>query len=102
MTAVSARQCPTAESGSVALCVGTQIGARMDRLLVQERDDSTVTVRLGGDLDELACEDIEPMIQTAALLWLRVVVDLTDVAFCTSAGLGMFIRCEQSASEHGG
>jgi anti-anti-sigma factor len=74
----------------------------MDEVLVRERDDSSVSIGLSGDLDELSCGDIESTILTASKLWRRVVVDLGAVTFCTSAGLSMFVRCHNVATEQGG
>ena len=74
----------------------------MEAVLVGERDELTVVVSVTGDLDRMSCDEIDSMIQTAVLLWPRVVVDLGMVTFCDSSGLRMLMRCEQAASEHGG
>jgi anti-sigma B factor antagonist len=70
-------------------------------VLVSERDDGAVSIRVSGEIDALSCDDIELTILAATTCWPRVIVDLEDVTFCCSVGLGMFVRCEQAANERG-
>jgi anti-sigma B factor antagonist len=70
-------------------------------VLVRERDDATVVIRLSGEIDALNCDEIESTIVAATLCWEQIVIDINDVAFCCSSGLSMFVRCQQAASERG-
>ncbi|HEX4492475.1 MAG TPA: STAS domain-containing protein [Acidimicrobiia bacterium] len=50
-----------------------------------------------GELDLAGRDEIEPWVIVAVCVAPRVVLDLTDVTFCSSQGLAMLVVCEERA-----
>lgn len=65
--------------------------------------DGSRIVRLGGQLDLIACEYFFDCIQDEIENGhLRIVIDCKDLGVISSAGLGMLIRARARVKKHGG
>jgi len=59
------------------------------------------SVRIGGDLTVRTLPDVQPPLM-ASIEGARVLtIDLADLVFCDSGGIGMFIAAQAKADAHG-
>ena len=61
----------------------------------------SITLRLGGELDLAACDNLGPAVIAAAEQAPAVELDLGGVTFCDSAGLALVINASEIAAERG-
>ena len=68
-----------------------------------EREDDHALVRISGDLDIYTSSDLRTELLTLADAQERtVVVDLSDVEFIDSTGLGVLVLAQKRLRQHGG
>ena len=68
----------------------------------QERGVVTV-IRLAGELDMASAPSLQTTVdELVSLGHCRIVLDLTELTFCDSAGLNAFIRGDRRCQPHGG
>ena len=67
-----------------------------------ERMDGCAVVHAGGEIDASTVHALDGAVTEAASLAPDVVIDLAQVTFVDSSGLGALIVARTSASEHGG
>jgi anti-sigma B factor antagonist len=67
-----------------------------------DRKGGCAVVRAGGEIDASTVSALDGAITEAAGLASRVVIDLTQVTFVDSSGLGALIVARKSARERGG
>jgi len=58
---------------------------------------ATLVLRIGGELDTASCKVIEPTIATAIATASAVIIDLGELTFCDSSGVGLFIATNTKA-----
>lgn len=57
-------------------------------------------VRIGGDLTLKSLPEIQPTLMTSIEAADAVTIDLTELEFCDSGGIGMFIAAHGKAGAH--
>ena len=57
-------------------------------------------VRIGGDLTVRSLPDIQPTLMTSIESAGAVTIDLTELEFCDSGGIGMFIAAQGKAAAY--
>jgi anti-sigma B factor antagonist len=57
-------------------------------------------VRIGGDLTMRSLPEIQPALMTSIEAADTVTIDLTELEFCDSAGIGMFIAAQGKADAY--
>lgn len=62
---------------------------------------SSLVLRIVGDLDSETLTSIEPAVMVALASGSSVVLDVADVTFCDSHGLGLFIAAAAKARAQG-
>jgi anti-sigma B factor antagonist len=62
---------------------------------------ATLILRIGGELDTASCKVIEPTISTAVETAGSVIIDLAELTFCDSSGVGLFIATHAKAASAG-
>jgi anti-sigma B factor antagonist len=62
---------------------------------------ATLILRIGGELDTASCKVIEPTITTAIATASSVIIDLAELTFCDSSGVGLFIATNTKAVADG-
>jgi anti-sigma B factor antagonist len=62
---------------------------------------ATLILRIGGELDTASCKVIEPTISTAVETAGSVIIDLAELTFCDSSGVGLFIATHAKAASSG-
>jgi anti-sigma B factor antagonist len=62
---------------------------------------ATLILRIGGELDAASCKVIEPTISTAIATAGSVIIDLSELTFCDSSGVGLFIATHTKAESDG-
>ncbi len=62
---------------------------------------STCVLRLDGELDALACEELTPVLEQMPGECQEVLVDLTSVPFVDSSGIGALIFLYKRLADHG-
>lgn len=68
-----------------------------------EQRGEVVVVSVGGELDMATAPQLQDQITDLLDRGLsRLVFDLTDVSFCDSTGLSVFVRAKNSTDEAGG
>jgi anti-anti-sigma factor len=60
----------------------------------------TRLVRVGGDLTVRSLPDIQPTLMTSIESADTVTIDLTELEFCDSGGIGMFIAAQGKADAY--
>jgi anti-sigma B factor antagonist len=58
---------------------------------------ATLVLRIGGELDAASCKTIEPTMTAAIASASAVIVDLGDLTFCDSSGVGLLIGSHTKA-----
>jgi anti-sigma B factor antagonist len=58
---------------------------------------ATLVLRIGGELDAASCKAIEPTMTAAIASAGAVIVDLGDLTFCDSSGVGLLIGSHTKA-----
>jgi anti-sigma B factor antagonist len=68
---------------------------------IHDASESQTVVRIGGELDVASRESVESLLMTAISPdRTEIVVDLTDLTFCDSSGLSLFIAaCDKAGTE---
>ncbi|QNE16852.1 STAS domain-containing protein [Kribbella qitaiheensis] len=61
-----------------------------------------VVIGVHGELDFGTISDLMAVVQPAAEAGRSVILDLAELAFCDSSGLGAFVRLHQLAADAGG
>jgi stage II sporulation protein AA (anti-sigma F factor antagonist) len=88
---------PAASLGGA--CVAPAAAASVS---IERCDGSNVlVVRLQGELDLGCPETVEPVIAAALLATDELVIDLSEVTFCGSTGIGMILRANELARTEG-
>jgi len=64
-------------------------------------DAGTLVLRLCGELDLASRGDIEPPVLAAIATAPCVILDLTDLTFCDSNGITMFVTAHEKAEAQG-
>ena len=64
-------------------------------------NDGVVRLAVTGEIDLASANDLYEAITTAAASAVEVVVDLADVVFCDSTGIGALIRARTTAAAEG-
>jgi anti-anti-sigma factor len=80
-------------------------GEQADFLHVQivDVEDGLVTAKLDGELSHATCAPVMELLNDAINRGeTRIVLDLRDVGFCDSAGLGLFVQLNKQTTEAGG
>ena len=62
---------------------------------------ATLVIRVGGELDASNRADIEPAVLAAIASAQSVIIDLAELTFCDSRGIGMFIAAHEKARAEG-
>jgi anti-sigma B factor antagonist len=62
---------------------------------------ATLILRIGGELDTASCRVIEPTISDAVATATSVIIDLAELTFCDSSGVGLFISTHAKAMSDG-
>jgi anti-sigma B factor antagonist len=62
---------------------------------------ATLVLRIGGELDAASCKTIEPTMTAAIASAGAVIVDLGDLTFCDSSGVGLLIGSHTKAVASG-
>jgi anti-anti-sigma factor len=70
--------------------------APMVSLRLGPSDDGLV-LRASGELDLAGRDEIRPWIMDAVCVASRVVLDLTELTFCSASGLAMLVECDAKA-----
>ncbi|NDU71871.1 anti-sigma factor antagonist [Actinomadura sp. DSM 109109] len=71
------------------------------RIRVENRD-SCVLIRVGGEIDYLTADSFrDHVLSHAAAPW-RIILDLQDVEFCDSSGLGALVSLWKTVTAEGG
>lgn len=69
---------------------------------IRARDDGTeTTVRLSGEIDASLREESTRALERAVAAGLPVGLDLRDVRFMDSTGIGFLLRCMRVCAQHG-
>lgn len=72
----------------------------MQPVWVERTDENGVLVlRICGELDMVTCKPIESAITAAIETVPAVVLDLSELTFCDSSGLAMFVMARENAAE---
>jgi anti-anti-sigma factor len=80
-------------------------GEQADFLNVRivDAQDGLVTAKLDGELSHATCAPVlELLIDAINRGETRIVLDLRDVGFCDSAGLGLFVQLNKRTTGEGG
>jgi anti-anti-sigma factor len=80
-------------------------GEQADFLHVQivDAEDGLVTAKLDGELSHATCAPVMELLSDAVNRGeTRIVLDLGDLGFCDSAGLGLFVQLNRRTAEKGG
>jgi anti-sigma B factor antagonist len=73
------------------------------QLEIVERTDTAVTARLSGDLDIVTSDEVKrPLAQLLDDGYSRLWLDLADVGFVDSSGLGVLVALHRHAEAQGG
>jgi anti-anti-sigma factor len=64
-------------------------------------DDETLSVALAGEFDAGSVDEFRAAVQGESVLWRRLLLDMSDLAFMDSTGLGALVRLNQRARELG-
>jgi len=62
---------------------------------------ATLVLRIGGELDAASSRSLEPTISTAIATAGSVIIDLSELTFCDSSGVGLFIAAHTKAVNDG-
>jgi anti-sigma B factor antagonist len=62
---------------------------------VIEEDDGVVVVALGGEIDVVAVDELRQAVRKAASRSRRLVIDMTEMTFIDSSGLGVIARAHR-------
>jgi len=65
------------------------------------QDTGTLILRLCGELDVASRDVIEPAVLAAIPTAYTVILDLSDLTFCDSSGLTMFLAAKETAEAEG-
>jgi anti-sigma B factor antagonist len=65
------------------------------------QDTGTLILRLCGELDVASRDVIEPAVLAAIPTAYTVILDLSDLTFCDSSGLTMFLAAKEMAEAEG-
>lgn len=79
-------------------------GARVPGLHVGvDYDDGRAVLAVDGELDVYTCEQLrDELLALAAAGHHRIALDLSDLDFCDSSGLGVMVGAVKRARDHGG
>jgi anti-sigma B factor antagonist len=73
------------------------------QLEIVERTDSAAAARLSGDLDIVTSDDVKrELVGLVDAGHTALALDLTDVGFVDSSGLGVLVAIHRHAEAHGG
>jgi anti-sigma B factor antagonist len=78
------------------------MAAERDRCWIAvSENDLDLVVRIGGELDLATRASIEPAVFAAVGASESVVLDLSELTFCDSGGIALFIRAHDQATAKG-
>lgn len=69
--------------------------------ITKEKDHDTLTVTLKGRLDTTTAPELEKEMQTALTGITRLVFDLTELTYVSSAGLRVLLSCQKTMNKQG-
>lgn len=69
--------------------------------ITKVKDGDTLTVSLNGRLDTVTASELEKELQGALEGIKKLVFDLTDLAYISSAGLRILLSCQKTMNRQG-
>jgi anti-sigma B factor antagonist len=77
------------------------IPAQVDSWVEVSERGAALVLRIGGELDAATRARVEPAIVAAMTTASSVVLDLSELTFCDSSGIAMFIAAHEQANKNG-